>query len=1175
MGVVQLVKDHLLGREVALKKIKSNQNWKDLSKKQKMMLWRLSKEAEITAILEHPNIVPLYEMQQAPSAGSGTDGEICFTMRKVEGRTLRDIFRSKNNGQEENYDENKLLGIYLKICDAVSYAHSKGVIHRDLKPDNVMVGQFGEVYVMDWGIAKRQTPEKMDIPLKHSQESNEETLERRDPFKKTTPKATRPQTGTLFEEEEEDLLAEEIKTIGGMGTQGYMSPEQAENAALVTAKSDIYALGNILRECYTLLSPLEEFKKQLKNPLPKSENSKKVPKDSDDSRKVPKEILAIVKKATQKDKEQRYASIEELKKDLESYQKHQLVSVQKYSLLEILIKYLQRNRQTAIWMTSLLLLLLGFGVFQRWKSAKEEAMKEKEKEEKFLQNRKDAEDKRLKVQHEKQVGLQIGYYLYALNHLNSALLLKPEEFETEQAKWTIAQELLVLCYETKDYQLASYVAREMKDLRSVASTAKENLLKQIEEEQTKTLKKHLQRLDFWENHYKAKKQAKGDPEDLIFEVSQMKEKEIFERLLEILKEGIQYFSQNNEKQIKDTRLEEYYLVFTQALGRIENPEAGKFLLDGLQKMERKFLNYPAEKEIPEDELQYIEILAFALGNSNNPDTGSPFQKIRYSLQNRCRRFFENTQVPAKKLAEGALSSYHQALSLNPQEAEVYSNQGLIKYDQKDFEGAILDFTEAIRLNPQLVLAYNNRGLAKFALGDATGALLDFTEALHLDPSYSEAYRNRGTIKYKQKDFREAIIDFTEALRLNPQDAVAYSNRGVAKSALGDPLQAIADFDSAIHLNPQFALAYAYRGEQKKVQKDLEGALADFNTAIRLNPQEALAYTNRGEQKKAQADLAGAISDFNTAIRLNPQDSTAYYNRGLIKYEQQDLTGSLADFNESIRLNPQFALAYNKRGIVKKDQKDLAGALADFNTALRLNPQEALVYNNRGLLKYAQGNIEEAINDFTEAIRLDPELSEVYTNRGVAKYAQRKLEEAINDFNATLRLNPEESGAYMNRGAIKSELGDKAGAILDFNESLRLNPKEGGVYLNRGRIKYDQGDDLGAIADYTTALSLNPEMEEAYYNRAIAQYRRKDLEASIADVEKAYSLQKNPLFLPPLAKFLLEFARKQKGEQQYEKSREILERFKSYLAPNDARLKQVEQEIQRLNKLQEEQKKEDF
>ncbi|MEK7485519.1 MAG: protein kinase, partial [Planctomycetota bacterium] len=280
MGIVELVKDQLLGREVARKTIKmQRRDSNQLSRKEEVLLWRFKKEAAITALLEHPHIIPLYEMQRPEQ------GEIQFTMRKVEGQTLRNLLQKKRKGELE-LDETQILNIFRKVCDAIAYAHSKGVIHRDLKPDNVMVGQFGEVYVMDWGISKRleESPEE---------EKDLEVLL------------------TQQEVEKDDLY----KTIGGMGTPGYMSPEQQENASNVTPQSDIYSLGKILRECFTLLSPMEELKQQAKKSLQAKNATKKKTTEG-----IPEEIEAIEKKATQENPTDRYESVQEFIQDLEKYQ---------------------------------------------------------------------------------------------------------------------------------------------------------------------------------------------------------------------------------------------------------------------------------------------------------------------------------------------------------------------------------------------------------------------------------------------------------------------------------------------------------------------------------------------------------------------------------------------------------------------------------------------------------------------------------------------------------------------------------------------------------------------------------------------------------------------------------------------------------------------------------------
>ncbi|MEK7487494.1 MAG: serine/threonine-protein kinase [Planctomycetota bacterium] len=328
MGVVELVKDHYLGREVARKTLKFKMiPLKKQKKTQEMRLWRLKKEASITAILEHPNIIPLYEMQENEDSG-----ELQFTMRKVEGETLRQVFQ-KARAKENNYNENKLLNIFRKVCDGVSYAHAKGVVHRDLKPENIMIGQFGEVYVMDWGIAKQ-----LDFQTETSSENS-------------------------IEQENKEL---QFQTIGGIGTLGYMAPEQQIEASGVTVQADIHALGKILKECFTQHSPLEEMQRWLDSLAIQQTRNKPYRKKVKPEKKVPEEIIAIERKATREKLEERYQNVQDLVDDLDRYQNNLRVSVKDYGFLELLKKWANRNKKELLLIGAITFLLLSVVFYYQW-----------------------------------------------------------------------------------------------------------------------------------------------------------------------------------------------------------------------------------------------------------------------------------------------------------------------------------------------------------------------------------------------------------------------------------------------------------------------------------------------------------------------------------------------------------------------------------------------------------------------------------------------------------------------------------------------------------------------------------------------------------------------------------------------------------------------------------------
>jgi hypothetical protein len=150
MGAILKVWDGDLRRHLAMKVVLgtgSSANPGETPAVDQKQIARFLEEAQVTGQLDHPGIVPVHEL------GLDADGRVYFTMKLVKGRDLKRIFDLVFE-EQEGWNETRALGVIQKVCDAMAYAHVKGVIHRDLKPANVMVGNFGEVFVMDWGLAR-------------------------------------------------------------------------------------------------------------------------------------------------------------------------------------------------------------------------------------------------------------------------------------------------------------------------------------------------------------------------------------------------------------------------------------------------------------------------------------------------------------------------------------------------------------------------------------------------------------------------------------------------------------------------------------------------------------------------------------------------------------------------------------------------------------------------------------------------------------------------------------------------------------------------------------------------------------------------------------------------------------------------------------------------------------
>jgi hypothetical protein len=229
-------------------------------------------EAQITGQLEHPNIVPVHELALDAS------GVPYFTMKLVQGTGFHHWLLDPNRppGSTERMEEG--LEIFLKVCDAIAYAHHRGVIHRDLKPDNIIVAGFGQVYVMDWGLAR---------------------LSR-----------TRPASGENAQ----------MEAPGAVGTPAYMSPEQARGKpSEMNERSDVFGLGAILYEIVTGRTPYgQEYDAERIIELAKAGQVIPVEKAAANLG-VSKRIRNIITKATAPDAANRYASVVELRADVHSF----------------------------------------------------------------------------------------------------------------------------------------------------------------------------------------------------------------------------------------------------------------------------------------------------------------------------------------------------------------------------------------------------------------------------------------------------------------------------------------------------------------------------------------------------------------------------------------------------------------------------------------------------------------------------------------------------------------------------------------------------------------------------------------------------------------------------------------------------------------------------------------
>lgn len=339
MGLVQQVLDKRLDRSAALKTLQSDSP---------EMQMRFLREAKITARLDHPSIPPIYELGKTPS------NQLYLLMKVIRGETLQEKIRQYHDNGCPPEQLKTLLEVVIKACDAVAYAHSHGIIHRDLKPENIMVAAFGEVLVLDWGIAKDTRDARHDL------KANKD-LGISDTINLT-------QVGTV------------------LGTLGYMPPEQADGQS-VNEQADVFAMGAVLT-CILTGRPPIDGPSNINRLNATLKGDYEVPSDRI---KLPSDLNFIAEYALESDLDARAISITEFANQLRQYLSDQNVEGYDYSLLQGYKKSLKRKPERLIYLLSFLSLFLVLAaalllVKNAEDKAKLRVQIEKEKNEKLAQD---------------------------------------------------------------------------------------------------------------------------------------------------------------------------------------------------------------------------------------------------------------------------------------------------------------------------------------------------------------------------------------------------------------------------------------------------------------------------------------------------------------------------------------------------------------------------------------------------------------------------------------------------------------------------------------------------------------------------------------------------------------------------------------------------------------------
>jgi tetratricopeptide (TPR) repeat protein len=1095
MGGVYRASDPALGRDLAVKVMSADLHGHPSAER------RFLREARVTGSLQHPGIVAVYNLGQLP------DGRLHYTMRLVKGETFADILKEKA-GRPEGWPE--LLRIFEKVCQAVAYAHSKRVIHRDLKPANVMVGKFGEVQVMDWGLAKLLTED--DIPAE--------------------PEGTPEREGTQIQTESADRSVNLTRAGREMGTPAYMPPEQALGEwDAVNERADVFALGAILCEILTGKPPYggsnwqETLRRAKRGDL--SEGLGQL-----ERRGAEVTLTALCRECLASAREDRPRNAGVVAKRVGEYQAEVQERLRRAELERVAaeartaeeqartrealarVAAERRARQRLLALAAAVLLLVGGGVagfwWQRWKQERaDQAVINGLAQVELLEQQARADH------------LQTDKYHLALEASHAAAKLaegasyplrqSAEELVTRLSQEEIDakkdQKLLSSLLEVRGPREGPKHAREQNGMMialgeptaeelyaaafrawglEVDTTPVADAVTQIKKRPQVVVTEIIAALDEWASERQRQSKSKGEWQHLAALASGLEGEPDAKRreLREIL-------ARNR------LPVQRALAVLSIALRPVPLPMEVPLGDDRIR------IRQLAERIDPATE-SVLSLIMLTRALRVSGEDALAERLLRAAIGARPREVVLNHSLALLLVAQEpprwkeSVEFFRVVRTLRP-DLGVNLAKALI-HSGRDREGLAL-LARLVKENSDNPFLHIQHGIALGEQGKLTEAEIACRKAIELQSDYPEAYYTLGVALSNQGKLAEAMVAYRKAIELKPDFAAAYSVLGVDLLHSRKLDEAEAACRKAIDIQPDLAIAYVNLGAVLADQRKLAAAVAVYRTAIELSPDLAEAYSNLGDTLREQGKLAEAVTAHRRAITLRPDLGGAYYNLGLALADQRKLDEAVATFRKAVELKPDLVKAYFNLGNALVLQKKLDEAATVYRKATELRSDYAKAYFNLGTVLAQQGKLDEAVVALRKAIELQPDFADAYGNLANALHEQGKLAEAVAACSKAIELQPDFALAYNTLGGSLAQQGKLEEAVVACRKAIELKPDFAVAYNTLGGSLAQQGKLEEAVVACRKAIELQPNLAVAYRNLALALIQQAQFTQALAALEK--------------------------------------------------------------------------
>jgi tetratricopeptide (TPR) repeat protein len=846
MGEIWLAEDCDIGREVALKRMRSGHDHQKP---------RFTLEAQITGQLEHPGVVPVHEV------GIGEDGQPYYVMKFVRGHTLeKEIKEYHASTTDREVRLLRLLQCFVHLCHTIAYAHSRGVLHRDIKPDNVMLGPYGETLVLDWGIAKVMgQPESAEstgsVPVRYSGETE----------------LTR--AGTI------------------QGTPSYMAPEVAQGLnAEVDHRSDIYLLGSTL---YQMLTGKRPRKAANVSELLKMARSTPPPAPRKLDATIPRALEAICLKAMAHAKEGRYESATVLADDVQRYLAGEPVSAYAEPFLDRAWRWAWKHRR-GLGTAAAALLAVGLILFSVVKVRDAEKRRiAAEQESTLLKNQGQA---RADLKEFRRQSDEAHFYLAALKPVEEqAPFLDPQKGQAAVSAalktiepWGAALENLPL---SEEEQAAG--KKQLYDLLLLSVQART--------QDSGLSESSPKALDFLERASKLGPPSQG-----------------YYRLRAMCLQGADERAEDKQATLssQDHFLlgEQLRLQANQQTDLQEKPKGlqakRELLLKSLTEYQEALKlepeHYWAHFRVGECYLSLGQsaeaVEAFSTCIALRPD--SPWGYSARAMARASLRRFEQAESDLKR-----------AIGLSPEMRQFRLNRGVVYMLQEKYDAALTEFSAAAEppKETRLVEGLYDRGVLNFARANYAEVLKDFDQVVAERPSFLPVRLLRARIHFAQGEDGKGIEELNAFLArgrsFNEQSKEAYAQRGrvlrllvpdlppaARKSKL---LLAAKELQQAAKLGARSESVFDDLGAVLQSLGKLEDAVTAYSMGLELGPANVKLLVKRGWVHADLRRFDKARDDFLSAIKIQPDHAEAHSGLGYAQACRKAETEALRQANLAV------------------------------------------------------------------------------------------------------------------------------------------------------------------------------------------------------------------------------------------------------------------------------------